>query len=415
MILDRIRRWLSVPIEAKASATAPLASLWHLGQPVWTPRRYDTLAKEGFQRCAVVFRCVSVIARAAAAIPVEVWRGDQEVEDQGHPLRRLLARPNPGQAWPAFLEAAIGYHLLSGNTYIERVGPERGAPRELYALRPDRMQVIPDRAGVGAYRYEVNGVHHDFRVDPITGHGDILHVKSFNPLDDWYGMSPLEAAAMAVDQHSAAMAWNVSLLQNGARPSGALTTKGSMTPDQREALRRHMENLHQGQGKAGRPLVLEGDMTWQEMGVSPKDMDWLQGRHASARDIAMAFGVPSQLVGVPGDSTFANYEQARLALYEETVLPLATGLVGELSRWLAPAFGGAELRLDQDGIPALVERRRALWDKVVGAHFLTINEQREALGYARVDLPGSDDLWLPAGLAPLAGAPAPGDDADPAA
>src|SRR4029079_10912364 len=136
----------------------------------------------------------------------------------------------------------------------------------------------------------------DFDVDPLTGRARVLHVKSFHPLDDWYGMSPLEAAAFSIDQHNDAAKWNATLLQSSGRPSGALVYKPPYpdSPDalgdaQRAALKEELDNFFTGAQNAGRPLVLEGGLDWKEMSMSPKDMDWLAGKDVSAREIALAF------------------------------------------------------------------------------------------------------------------------------
>jgi HK97 family phage portal protein len=235
-----------------------------------------------------------------------------------------------------------------------------------------------------------------WKVDPFTGKSPILHVKAFHPLDDWYGMAPLEAAMLSVDQHNAAGGWNQALLGQGARPSGALVFApkegpASLTDEQVARLREEMDEQYAGQRGAGRPLILEGGLEWKEMSLSPKEMDWLAGRDAAARDIALAFGVPAQLIGIAGAQTYANMQEARLALYEETVLPLLQKVVGAMDLWLAPMFGdGLGLDVDKDEMSALTLRRDVLWEKLQKVDFLTVNEKRAAVGYEPVD--GGDEI-----------------------
>lgn len=382
--------------KTKSSRTGPLLVQFGAQQARFTPRQYDRLAEEGFQKNVIVYRCVKLISQNLAAVPWRLYAQDgadrRKLAD--HPLLSLLARPNPTQAQAEFFEAVAGFYLISGNSYIEAAGPEGAPPLELWPLRPDRMRIVPGRHGLPeAYRYQLGGQAVDFRTDPLTGHAGVLHLKSFHPLDDWYGMSPLEAAAVSIDQHNDAARWNAALLQAGGRPSGALVFNPShpdspdtLTDAQRQSLKAELEQYFSGPASAGRPLVLEGGLDWREMSLSPKDMDWLSGKDVSAREIALAFHVPPQLIGIEGSLTFANFEQARLALFDDAVLPLLGHIRDELNGWLAPRFGaGLFLDFDLDAVEALAPRRDRVWERVTRADFMTINEKRAALGMPKLD------------------------------
>ncbi len=381
------------PREVKASATAPLLVQFGAHQPRFTPRQYDRLADEGYRKNVIAYRCIRLIAQNAAAVPWIVYQNGREVEK--HPLLDLLNRPNPGQGGAELFEALYSFFLISGNGYLEAVGPGYGAPMELWALRPDRMRVVPGKAGVPeSYRYSVGGQSKDFPVSLMGGRNPLLHLKAFHPLDDWYGMSPLEAAAVSIDQHNDAAKWNASLLQTAGRPSGAIVYRPSgsdspdtLTADQRQALKHELEHHFSGADNAGRPLILEGGLDWREMSLSPKDMDWLAGKDVSAREIALAYHVPAQLIGISGALTFSNFEQARLALYDDAVLPLLDRVKDGLNNWLAPQFGeDVRIDYDLDKIEALAPRRQEVWSRLAGADFLTVNEKREALGYDPVEI-----------------------------
>lgn len=383
----------------KSSAAGPVIALSAIGRPRWTPRRYDALAEEGFRKNVIAYRCAMMLASSAAAVPWLLY-DDEGAEVDSHPILNLLRHPNPTQDGMAFLENVYANLQIAGNAYVEAVQPQGGhLPAELYVLRPDRMKVIPGPSGLPqGYEYSVNGRLTRWAADPITGASAILHIKLFHPLDDWYGLSPLEAALTSVDQHNAASAWNQALLNHGARPSGALVyapkdgTPATLSDDQVRRLREEMDQMNTGKGNAGRPLILEGGLDWREMSHSPKDMDWLAGRDVAARDIALAFGVPAQLIGIPGAQTYANMAEARLALYEETVLPLVSRVIGAFDHWLTPLYDdGLILDFDEDEISALTPRREAQWEKLQNADFLTVNEKRVAAGYEPVeggDVPG---------------------------
>ena len=262
--------------------------------------------------------------------------------------------------------------------------------RELYALRPDRMKVVPGADGwAEAYDYTVGG--RSVRFDQLgVAVPPILHLTFFHPLDDHYGLAPIEAAAVALDTHNAAARWNKALLDNAARPSGALVYAGPegtvLSDTQFDRLKRELDDTYQGAANAGRPLLLEGGLDWKAMSLTPKDMDFLEAKHTAAREIALAFGVPPMLLGIPGDNTYANYQEANRVFFRQTVLPLAARIGTSLAQWLAPQFGdGIRVAIDTDRIDALAADRAALWERVSDAAFLTLNEKREAVGYAPVE------------------------------
>lgn len=378
--------------EKKASRLAPLMAYHSVGQPVWTPVDYDALTDAGYRKNAIVYRAVTLIAKSLASVPWLLYQGDEEVDT--HPLLDLLHKPNPLQGGSLLMESLVSSLLLSGNAYLEAVSGKT-APSELYVLRSDRVRVIPGEDGFpSGYEYRVNGQTRTIEVDFSAGELPLGHLKFFNPLNDWYGMSPLEAALKALDIHNTVSGHNLALLQNGGRPSGALMIRDTtLSETQRSQLREDLKGVYEGAANAGRMMILEGDFKWEEMGLSPKDMDFTEGKNLSARDIAQAFGVPPMLVGIPGEATFSNYKEARFHLWEDTILPLLDMILDHFNMWLVPKFG-KDLRLsyDPDEIPALAPRRDATWKKVNDAAFLTLNEKRQALGYAPLDLEGCDTL-----------------------
>ena len=373
-------------IELKASATGPLVALHMQGQPQWTPRDYASLAEEGFMQNAVAYRCVRMIAEAAASVPLLLFEGERELDQ--HPILELIKKPNRAQAGVDLLETWYSHLLVSGNAYLEAV--QLGSEvRELHVLRPDRMKLIPgDDGWAKAYEYSANGQTVRFHQD-VDGQRPILHLALFHPTNDHYGMSPIEAAAVGIDIHNAAGGWNKSLFDNSARPSGALVYKnsdGNLTQDQFDRLKSELEANFQGSENAGRPLLLDGGLDWKSMSMSPRDMDFIEAKHIAAREIALAFGVPPMLLGIPGDNTYANYAEANRTLWRQTILPLVNKTLNSFANWLEPGFGsGITLRPDLDQVDALSCEREALWERVRNSDFLTVNEKRAAVGYGPVD------------------------------
>ena len=130
-------------------------------------------------------------------------------------------------------------------------------------------------------------------------------------------------------------------------------------------------------------MLLEGGLDWKSMGLTPRDMDFIEAKNAAARDIALAFGVPPMLLGIPGDNTYANYAEANRAFYRLTVLPLVRPHGGRASATGSRPLYGGGLRLDYDpdAIEGLAVEREALWQRIGDAAFLTDAEKREAVGY----------------------------------
>ena len=355
------------------------------GTARWSGRSYGALSRTGFMRNPIAHRAVRMVAEAAASVPWLAYDG--EAEHPGHPVLALLARPNGRQAGPDFFETLYGHLLLSGNAYVEPLAIG-SALRELHVLRPDRVSVVEGRDGwIAAYDYRAGNVT---RRLPTEGIGDgriaLLHLRLFHPLDDHAGFSPLGAAGAALDLHNAAGEWNKALLDNSARPSGALVYQpkdgGNLSVDQYERLKQELEAGYSGAVNAGRPLLLEGGLDWKSMGFSPKDMDFIEAKNAAARDIALALGVPPMLIGVPGDNTYANYQEANRAFYRLTVVPLLTRTAASLSAWLSGAYGETlRLEPDLDRIAGLSAERDALWARVGAADFLTDEEKRREVGY----------------------------------
>ena len=377
---SRLARRADAPREQK-SAPQSLLALTGGGEPSWSRRGFVSLAGEGFVRNPVVHRCVRLIAEAANSVPLVVEEDGRRVSE--HPALALLKRPNPRQSGGELLEAVYAFLQTAGNAYLEAVLVE-GEPRGLYCLRPDRMRVVAGKDGwPSAYAYSAGGGTRTLSQEP-NPIPKVLHLALFHPLDDHYGLAPLEAAQTSMDIHNAAARWNKALLDNAARPSGALVYSaqhGQLTPEQFSRLKAELELGFAGAQNAGRPMVLEGGLDWKTIALSPRDMDFVELKNGAAREIALAFGVPPMLLGIPGDNTYANLAEANRALWRQTVVPLVKRVADDLGTWLAPSFGGSfAIVPDLDKVEALAEDRASLWARVGGAEFLSDAEKRAMLG-----------------------------------
>ena len=372
-------------------------------QPIWTKKDFANLSREGFQKCMTAYSCISLIAQACAGIPWQLFSTprtsrEKTTEIKKHELVDLIRRPNPYEGQSAFIERAVSFFKLAGNSYIERVGPNPGKPKELYSLRPDRVKVDPgDKLGlVKGYIYSAGGETENFH------DGEILHMKSFHPLDDWYGLSPIEVAARGIDISNMALAWNYKLLQNDARPSGALVTEKGLDEEQRDRLKEDIKTEYGGFENAGRPLLLEAGMKWEQMSLNPTEMDWLNLDKVTLRKICTVFNIAPELMGDTEQKKFSNYQEARKALYMEVILPHMDFFRDEFNNWLTPLFGD-NLRLDynRDAIKALQEEAVKVYDRMAKAHWLSIDEKRKECGFEEDPSGNGGVILVPLNLVPV--------------
>lgn len=376
-----------------------------------TNRKYKDYAKEGYQENAIVHRCIQLISNSASSVKMDVFDGDTKLDN--HELISLLKRPNPTQSGIEFFSSMYSFLMISGNSYILRDSDSLRPPNELYLLRPDRIQIKSGATAIpSSYDYVIDGVTiNKYAVDQTNGMSQIKHIKLWNPIDDYYGLSPIMASAYNIDQHNLAGLHNVALLKNGATPSGYLKFQPTdetgmstqLTDDQRARLLEDLEFRFQGTHNSGRPMLLEGNFDYKQLGLSPKDMDFLELLNLSAREIALCFGVPAQLIGIPEANTYSNMETAKLGLYEETIIPLLKRVESDLNEYLSPLYSGdINIRYDLDSIPAMAEKRKQVYENVVQgvqAGILTRNEARDRLGLEEVS--GGDDLYIPSNLFPI--------------
>ena len=339
------------------------------------PFAYDRAVRCGYLQNPVAQRAVRLVAEGVGGAPLAAADAA---------LLTLVTATSAGQP---LLETVAAQLLLHGNAYVHILKDVRGRPAELFALRPERIAVVPDAAGwPAAYRYRVGDRTMTIDAADDLGKPNLVHLKFFHPADDHYGAGCLDAADEAVAIHNAAAAWNRALLENAARPSGALVYDPGepgavLAPDQFERLKGELHQAYAGAGNAGRPMVLEGGLRWQPLALTPADMDFAALKAAAARDIALAFGVPPMLLGLPGDATYANYREANRALWRLTVLPMAERILRGIGDGLAAWRPGLRFAIDVDQVTALAEDRERLWRQVRAEDFLSEGEKREMLGF----------------------------------
>jgi HK97 family phage portal protein len=363
-----------------------------------TPRRYQmeafsALAREGYQTNPYVYAAIDVIAKNVSTIEFTVIdrkRGNVEVKKDD--LVRLLKTPNPSQSWKSFVKQIVVDFYISGNVYI--LATDTKKPAALYILRPDKVSIVRDSdmyslTPIKGYRYG------NKQYSPK----EVLHIKNYNPLDDLYGLSPLTALSKSIILSNRAKDWNINLLENNARPSGALISKERLSEKQIAFLRQQINEIYSSPENAGRPLILEGGLDWKEMSLRPSDLNWQEVINTTAKEIAVALGIPVQIFLRDTGTSNAGFRNALKSLFYNTIFPFCDLLIGELNRWLVPMFNpDYEIVYDKDDVPALSEDAVQVWDRVIRARLagiLTKNEARRFLD--QPDMP-EDDMYQPANV-----------------
>lgn len=370
-------------------AKVGMVSAAGLGKTIWPDRNYENFAKETYLKNVIAFRAIDEVAKAVASVPWKFFRrtedGKNREEVTGEAFSELLRRANPSESFSFFILRVISYLVMCGNAFVERVtietGPNKGQVRELYVLRPDRFTFETSNGSLSKYIYKVGADKKVWDVDMLTGQADVLHLKTFHPLNDWWGAAATESAAREIDTSNAAVEWNKSILDQQGRPGMIFTLVGNISPKTFDELERKLAE-RSGPYGAGKDLIITGEKgtTAQPYGWSPTDMDFSEGEHRLMRKTAIAYGVPPMILGILGEATFANYKEARLSFWETTVSWWLNYIRGEFNNWLFPK--GSDLFVDYvlDNVPALSIKRDALWERAQKSDFLRLNEKREMVG-----------------------------------
>lgn len=375
-----------------------------INKPIWKDWNTENAVNSGFKSSSYVYACVFRLMKSAASVPwlVETLSGKDWEEDENHPLKLLIDNPNPYFSWQDMIERMTAHLYLGGNGIWQkiRVGSQKMVA-ELWPLPPDAITPVPNVENfIGRYEYRYQSVIKNFEPN------EILHIMFTDPGNVFWGMSPLQAGAKIVDTDNEAVNWNKIALQNRAVSDGLFSFKMPMTKDQYDQAKTIIKDQHQGSANARMPWVLGNDATWQQMSLSPVEMDFLQSRKMTREDICSIFQVPPPLVGIYENATLANIETARKIFWLDTVIPYLDDLKSGFDMGLAKEFGpNVRMNYDLKNVQALrenfgqqVNTAQLLFN--MGVPFNEINKRLE-LGFEELDW--GDMGYLNAGLVPAGG------------
>lgn len=373
---------------------------WMTGKPQWSEWDAEKAITEGYQSSPWVYACIKRRVDAVCSVPwaVEVKRGGEWERDDNHELNRLLQDPNPEMDWQELLSLMVTHLDLAGNGFWHKVRVQSKV-RELWPLMPQSVRVIPGRDKI-IEAYQI-GSAPGVRIDAA----DITHMAYTNPNSLLYGQSPLMAVGKAVDVDNSAAAWQKISMQNRGIPDGIFQLdQDDLTQEQFDQTRDVVRENYANMGNARSPWVVN-KAKWIPMSLTPAEVDFIETRHLSMKEICAAYAVPSEMISGMGDANRASSETVRKTFWLDTVLPLLSEIQSTLNKSLAREYGGAnEIRIvyDTSGVPALQESQReqtdiarVLWG--MGVPFNEINQRLE-LGFD--DVEGGDVGYLPSGLLP---------------
>ena len=371
------------------------------GTAHWSAFDFVAFVQEGYSRNPTVYACIAAKAQAASDLPI-ILTDAQGQPIEKHPLLDMIKQPNIYQSWSSLMTELISNYCIAGDAPLLKIAAGRKV--ELIGLRPDQLIIETyDRASglPSIMRYSSTDAN-QATVSRQYDAKEVLIWHEYNPLDRWRGLSPLRSCAYAIDTLNSYASSNKATLDNGVTPSGVLATEQKLDDPTFNRLKDQFDTRYAGASNSGKPMILEGGLSWTQTGLSPREMEYIQGKRANELDICKALRVPPQIIGIDGSQTFANYEQARAALYEDEVIPMVNSLLSEIVRFVSPELktDGYTLRVDVDAVTAL-EPRRAERNKTVDAlQSITINEKRAAMGYEGVGDEG-DLVLVSSGVIPL--------------
>ncbi|MGW1275504.1 phage portal protein [Streptomyces tsukubensis] len=365
----------------------------------------DRVVQEGYERSVWAFKAIEAISKHPGSLTVEIGRGgdDRQFAETltDHPLLRVLnGQANPLERSGVFKKRLSAQLLLSKKgVFVEITRSRAGTITRLDLLPPDRVEPVPDPRGDYLSHFEFTTYEGQIReLDPSR----VIWIRDPHPSDPFCGTTPLEAAGLSIDLDVKARVYNISFIDNDARPSGLISIDADGL-DQRE-IDRIQQRLAPGAQQAGETVVVgsgPGGMTYVDTSTRPRDMNYETLARTARDEILSAFGVPESVVGNASERTFANADREEWNFWQHTELPHL--------HLIAAAFDldlddGWQVRFNTAGIEALEFPRRQRREEARQewtAGLITVDEYREVAGRAPFDVPHTRALWISPQRAPV--------------
>lgn len=370
--------------------------------PQWQDWNVKRAVKEGFKAHYAVHAVTTKLADCVKQPPWVLKRKTVDGSDiiDKHELVDLIRQPNPEEEWSTLVEGVDIFKSIAGNAY-QLISQEGGV--HIWPLRPDRIQIKPDERGhIGAYEYDIgSGKKKRYEIE------EVIHHRFFNPSDDFYGLSPLQAAARIVDTSNATIDWNKVAMDNRTRPDMIFWPDDELKKEQYDLFRKQLTNQAQGKKSAKKTLIMPYKGKMQVMGFSAAEMDFLKSFSTYEDAVCWVFGVHPEALG-KSDTTFNNKEWATIAMWEGPVESRLRSMRAVYNHkfnllfgtnW-PPAVGDLYLDFDMAGTPAITSRRKekSKEAKTWFAQGVPFDQVNERLNLGFESFPGSDQSWRPVNM-----------------
>jgi len=404
---------------------------FRLGMPQWKMFSYDAYVEEGFNLNTLIYSAIMYKARAMRSAPLKAWTGtpeEREPADPGHPLSKLIARPNPHQSWAEFQDQYIVYENIAGNNYTFLDRPRPGAlPEAMFNLRPDRVFIVPGKVDghytILGYLYVPEGRSAFMRRTVIerlealdTGSvtmllpEDVMHVKLPNPGDTLEGMGeglpPISPLAQSADVDNAVTHFLKLFFDHGVIAPGIISFDDPMTDPDLARFKERWKEIYGGYQRWAEEIMVTSRAKFQRVSLTFDEMGFTGIDERNETRILGPFGVPPILIGSRvglSKATYANYQEARRAFWEDTMVPETRLFETEFQFYLLAddgvfvAFDFSNVPALKKNVPELITAARELFSMGV-----PVNQALIGVGLQIGDVPGGDVGYLPLNLLPIA-------------
>lgn len=371
---------------------------------------------EAYSKIGAVYACTSLIASSFARVPwhFEDAQGNEVRRDD---LRRLLRRPNDYMSGLELFEATVTHLELAGNAfwYLSEVDgsgifeadpagslitdadgrprpsgrPHFGRPAEIHYLEPDRIRIAKGASGApSGYIYRAGTTEVPLEPDWV------IHFRYFNPLDRYWGMGVIQAAAVKLETDYYSERWNRNFFKNSARPDGVLETERTLSAAEFERLREEWRKGHLGTESSHRTAILEAGLKYKQITASQKDIDFLNGRELTREEICSMFGVPPAKIGVLRYANYANAREQDKTFWAETMEPKLARLAAKVTGELCARYDPGLEFVFSDVTPQDIAQQAEVAVKLANAGLRTINELRAEFKWGD-GVTWGDTWWVP--------------------
>lgn len=399
------------------------------GRAIYPPDNVETYIDKGYLFNPVVYSIVSFVAQKAGAIPWGVYevKNDKALHSYksansynintkiiktkalvaipDHELNAIFLKPNILQGWAEFFEQVVGFKLVTGNSYIHMIGPtaglNKGSIREMWNIP---SQIIRPVAGdkmepVRGYKYLTS--------DTLIPYDQVIHLKYWTPEyfngQNLVGLSPLRASLRLITKSNSSFDSSVGALQNqGAFGIISAEKDTDLTEEQADMIESRLREKVGGPANRGKNIVTSATLKWQQMGMSPVDLNIIESDRMDLRALCNIYHVPSELFNDAANKTYSNTKEAGSAVYTNAVLPALNQFRDAFNQYISNKYPGLYCDYDASMISELQDDLQLMTTALAGAWWITPEERRDIMNFPADDTnPLLKDYWIPAGLVPM--------------